>query len=571
MTDEALSTSAPRAPRGGTTPQSLLLQAQGVPDFRSVRSMVYPVSRVGFELSDTDAFERSIALAVEWMSSPPRRGAPRPRSGGTLPAGALRGETFDITDELGANPTKAVRLEAQDGVLWAARLDWPDDQEPRTWVSEFFVEKRSGRMVRFGAQLTCVRRGECSPTVPTRPSVVRRILETLSAEADGRHLSDTIEQTEVDDIGEVIALLYADTRRLPVLVVSEPEAGKPGFLVRDFTRQIGGAAHIVHISAEASWALTRQVGKRMSVFRGAARLYQPGLSEANEDPFAHPLWLPHHYDHGSVGRQIASRVLPAAFLDRSEHAFPRYAEVRDAASRLEARARRAPTSAPPADLLAISELRATELGEERDTWMSLAEEQQGRRLAAENEVERLKAEVARLEAKANMLEFNLGQRSEPEAERSVDRQLQSYEDLEDWSEEVLGDAVYIHSAALKDCRKNGHPAMLARIEAALLIMRDYMTPFRRAGDTSMRDSARTKLAELGFEDTACFADRDEAYRRPQYSVSHGGETRVLYDHLKYGNGYNNANQVRIYYFWDDNKRQHVVGKMPSHLRNNLTN
>jgi len=54
-------------------------------------------------------------------------------------------------------------------------------------------------------------------------------------------------------------------------------------------------------------------------------------------------------------------------------------------------------------------------------------------------------------------------------------------------------------------------------------------------------------------------------------VPHGHETRVLYDHLKYGTGYDNANQVRIYYFWDDEKQQHVVGKMPSHLPNNLTN
>jgi len=521
-------------------------------------------------LTDTAAFERSIGLAVEWMSQFPK-GSGQPRSGVTLPPQAAAGQTFDITDELGANPTKAVRLEADDGVLWAARLDWPDPQVPRTWVSEFFVEARSGHMVRFGAQLTCVRRGDTPPFDTTRPSVVQRVLETLSAEADGRQLTDTVELSEVADVGEIVDLLYANGRRLPVVVISEPEDSQPGFAVQDITRRIAGAAHIVHLSRDASWELTRLVGKRMSVFRGAARLYQPGLSEAGEDPFDHPLWLPQSHREGAVLRQIAGRVLPAAFLDRSNSIFPRYAEVREADARLAMRARGMPPAALAQDELELANRKVAELAEERDLWASLADEQELHRLQAENEVERLKAEVARLEAKANMLEFSLGQRVELEAVTAADDPLESYEDLEDWAEKVLGDAVFIHSAALKDCRKNGHPNMISRIEAALLVMRDHMTPFRRTNDLSHRERAREKLGALGFEDEACFVDRKEAARRPKYSVPHGHETRVLYDHLKYGTGYDNANQVRIYYFWDDEKQQHVVGKMPSHLPNNLTN
>jgi hypothetical protein len=57
-----------------------------------------------------------------------------------------------------------------------------------------------------------------------------------------------------------------------------------------------------------------------------------------------------------------------------------------------------------------------------------------------------------------------------------------------------------------------------------------------------------------------------------YSVPYGNDdTRVLYDHFKYGNGYDNANQFRMYYFWDVERKRLVIGKMPSHLRNNLTN
>lgn len=103
----------------------------------SQRSLVRPVSRVRFDVTDRTAFEKCVALAVEWMGEAPRRGQ-RPRSGIPLPSEAARGESFDVSDVLGANPAKALRLKASDGTLWAARLDFPDPDYPRSWVSEFF-------------------------------------------------------------------------------------------------------------------------------------------------------------------------------------------------------------------------------------------------------------------------------------------------------------------------------------------------------------------------------------------------------------------------------------------------
>jgi hypothetical protein len=144
------------------------------------RAVIRPISRVWFDLSDTLAFDRCIELSLNWME---------PRAQATLPREAWNGEAFDVTDLLGANAAKAIRGSASDGALWAARLDWPDPQHPRTWVSEFFAERRQGVLSRFGAQLTCVLRGESPPFDITRPTVVRDVLENLSVEADGRALA----------------------------------------------------------------------------------------------------------------------------------------------------------------------------------------------------------------------------------------------------------------------------------------------------------------------------------------------------------------------------------------------
>lgn len=536
---------------------------------RFARSHIQPVSRVWFELSDTDAFDKCIQLALSWMSEDPN-GTGHQRSGIALPNQAWNGLSFDITDEIGANPAKAARLSASDGNLWAARLDWPDPRQPRTWISEFFVEKITGRMTRFGAQVTCVKRGDSGPFDVTRPNVVRKVLSELAAEADGRALSDRIEASGVRDIPELIDLIYSPYRRLPVLVITDDNEGRTHISPNNLAKRIAGSSHIAHLNADASLELKKIIGKRMSAFNGAIRLYEPGLTESNEDPFAHPLWLAAVKTEGVLVRQIANRTLQAGFLDRSEYSFPRYSTVRDAQRREEEKlAGYGPL--PLRTELDQARKLAAEQAEERDEWHSLALEEQERRIQAEREVERLKAEVARLESKAISLEYKIANDSSEYEEAKPERSLESYDDLEEWAEEVLQESVYIHQAALKDCRKNGHDSMLRRIESALLIMRDYMTPSRAKNAPEMRALAREKLSEIGVEDSHCFVNREEAKKNPKYIVNYEGEQRVLYDHLKYGNGYNNANQFRIYYFWDEVKRCHVVGKMPSHLPNNRTN
>lgn len=536
------------------------------------RSAIRPVSRVWFELSDKVAFDKCIELCLNWMEETPRDGV-GPRSGVLLPTDAWKGSAFDVTDVLGANPAKAVRIDASDGALWAARLDWPDPQYARTWVSEFFAERRHGQLSRFGAQLNCVVRGDCPQFDITRPTVVRRVLELLSAEADGRQLADGVERTEKSEIADLVDFLYEPSRRLPVIAISETEFGTTQVAPGPLARQIAGAAHIVHLSNDASWELTRVIGKRISVFNGAVRLYLPGLTEENEDPYQHPLWLLQEGAGQAFIKGLAARVLPSAFLSASSQTdFPRYAYVREIVAK---RALPQISADDPNETLRAEiellrfEVKETE--EERDSWESLAQEEQNKRISRDAEIERLNAEIFRLETKAATLEYHFENRNfDIHLKPPTDRTLISYDDLESWAEEVLGENVYIHDLALKDCRKNGHPNMLKRIETALLTIRDYVVPARLKGGLDLYEKAREKLTEIGMEDKACFVDRDEAKRTPGYSVQYERETRILNNHFKYGNGYDNANQLRIYYFWDEKRKRLVVGKMPSHLRNNMT-
>lgn len=55
-----------------------------------------------------------------------------------------------------------------------------------------------------------------------------------------------------------------------------------------------------------------------------------------------------------------------------------------------------------------------------------------------------------------------------------------------------------------------------------------------------------------------------------YFVSYRGQRRFLEMHLLRGGGRDERYCLRVYFFWDDDARQAVVGWLPSHLDNSLT-
>jgi hypothetical protein len=285
----------------------------------------HPVSRLVFDLTDTNAFREAIEHCVHWL-------APKTRVG--IPSEAENGSSFDVSDQYGANPCRASFIEANDGRVWAARLD-ETDNFGRTWIAELYVEQQKGRPARFGTQLVCVNRGY-EPFNLSRPSVVRDILSELSAEADGWQLNE--HPQSVEDANLLVELLYAPDRRLPVIVCAPDYSISEGHAAVDMRRlagRVAGAAHLVILEPDAAWELTRLVGKQMSCYQGAARLYMPGLNDETEDPYQHPLWLLRAQTNPfAIANSIAARVLPLGFLARSDAGkFPQFSEVRNASAR----------------------------------------------------------------------------------------------------------------------------------------------------------------------------------------------------------------------------------------------
>ena len=293
------------------------------------RERIIPVSRSVVSISDRDAFEKCSVLALNWIEE----------TAATKLSLDQAGTSFKIDIEAQAT-VSALRFDDEQGSIWSAQVAFAGDKNAkRRWVTDLFVEKRREGLVRFGAQLNC----HVAPADPgfdhSRPRLIYNIVDALSCEVDGEQIGNQFSQVTNSNIDHFIDLLYNTSRRLPVLLVSVDDNGSAQVDIAKLARRVSGAAHLRTIDIESSFDLTRALGKRMSTFNGAVRLYMPGLEANAEDPFLHPLWLaPQSGWNRRLVSAVAERILPLGFRNLDGDAFWRLSLLRQATSRAEANA-----------------------------------------------------------------------------------------------------------------------------------------------------------------------------------------------------------------------------------------
>lgn len=176
-----------------------------------------PVSRSSFLLTDPQAFETAVKLCANWIAA---------TAASDLPSEAYEGGDFTFAAPDERAEASALNVADGEGRIWGARLSNRGDRiSGRDWITDLFVEQRHGSLVRFGAQLVCKCKNDDPGFEHSRPRVVRNILETLAAEADGESLSNDFRRVQLGGVDPLVALLYNPQRRLPVLIASVDEAG----------------------------------------------------------------------------------------------------------------------------------------------------------------------------------------------------------------------------------------------------------------------------------------------------------------------------------------------------------
>lgn len=533
---------------------------------RAPFSRVRSVSQVilTFESDDTQqTFAELRAEALKWLAR---------RAGRPLPDRAWEGESFDML-EAGAQPVSAIAMDQP--AYWSFRISDADkDVARRHWTTEAGILV-SDRQVHFGCRLQCVAMGESPEFNASIPGVVAQVVRNHAAYLDGRQVS--LNPWAVDsesDVDELVELLLNPRRTRPVIVVSlgdrDGRDGRGAIDANELARLTVGAAHVITLTGDAAYALTDSIGKDFSVFHRAVRTYRPGLDpdggSATEHPIALPATIEDWTDGGAKAfmRFLVERALRDTVLGVDIYRqLPSFGEMHaQAAKRRRAKAKAEGATDAELLTLAIEENDSLQrkLDEEKETYDGLLQAAELDRQQMEQELDEARASYRALQARLQHLEVALSAAGKQEEPQIPD----SFEKLDTWCADHLSGQVCVLPRAMRAATKSTFETPPIAYKA-LLILRDHFVPMKREGGLEKKQAYERALTELGLEDTPSFSGERAGEHGDEYRVKHNGRSRYLERHLKGSSSREERFGFRLYFFWDDDTQQVVVGSFPGHL------
>lgn len=534
----------------------------------SRRPAVRPISQVLLTLrggKDVDNFDSARKHCLQWLAY---------RAGRPIPPAAWNGASFELED-VGAQRVGAVSIETPR--YWAARLDDADRAvAQRTWVTEIGIGQKNSGPILFGARLTCVTRGDDAPFARSIPGFIRTVVASGGATLDGRPIGrDPWLVKSERDVDRLVELLVNRERHADVIVFSLPEgstnprdAAAPARDVHDSTL---GAAHVVILTGPASFYLSDRVGKEFSVFRQGVRTYLAGFNPDQDEPFRHPLALPERIAAWPEGGPLGyAKMLASYALGRSvarpdrEQRLPSYATIRRVAAQqsLE-RAKSAGSSDKELLQLAMDEIAQLRkaIDDQKKHDDELLETAEAERQEAIQAAQQASARADVLRRQVHALEARLEAAGERPSEIPIPDAL---DDFQEWSEKYLTGMVELHNRAFQGIKKSQYHDNRFLYEA-LLLLRNYYVPMRREPSDAARKAYDDECNRLGLEESGTISKERLGEQGDTYVVKYAGKRRILDRHLKKGSSKDQRNCFRLYFFWDEDSEQAVVGWLPSHL------
>lgn len=215
-----------------------------------------------------------------------------------------------------------------DGDERAVRIRWsfPDDNDAGLrWANEMRVGQFGERC---GVEhLISIESVEYS-VAPTKllfgsPRAVRDICTTSFAYVGQMQVRAAPYPLKQDGLNAFLTLLTSELRKLPVVLLSPYAGGELNQIDPvQLARNLAGVAVVVCVEdPELTWDFANQVGRQLSCFNGAARIYWPGFSRVS-DARSHRLFL------GSWIEQ-AGPVVAARTIERTIFAVAAFRYVPD--------------------------------------------------------------------------------------------------------------------------------------------------------------------------------------------------------------------------------------------------
>lgn len=240
-----------------------------------------------------------------------------------LPEQAWKGRAFQHS--AGERVFTAVRATEESVDTWALRFLEPDESGvEREWTTEVAIRERSGREPQFSLR-TLVKSGELKLRVqPTVPRFLEHVAHECGLEQGHAKVEKVPWVIESDyDAANLTEFLVDPERRMPAFVLTVPEdAEDPTEPLLDpipLAADTLGVAKVIVLPAEYTWKLTNRFGKRLSVYRGAMRVYLAGFTDHADPEGGHDLFMPHRMDAPETAAKLGSLLRWMAARESLRH------------------------------------------------------------------------------------------------------------------------------------------------------------------------------------------------------------------------------------------------------------
>ncbi len=523
-------------------------------------------------------FQDSVREALDWL----RGKCPR-----DLPQGAWRGESF----ECGVPGHRIEAISIPEDGIWSVRLIHPDapfgDQPAvpgRTWTTEIaFRDGQDQEGMGFGIRVLCASQAYSTEEIAlTRPRLILNLAQRFIVEEARPIEPHPIRLRAESELDALHALLTNPARTMPVLLLTEadprhlPGEVSPYILdPDDLARKVEGLAYVATMPAGLTFAWTDRVGKVWSAYHGAVRTYQPGLDFDEDSPTEHPLALAKNivfWRHNGLTAEDAF----SAFLIEQVHQYGASKRVgwggclffADAQMYRAKKARKA--SGTDREMLELYEKENQALHQKVEELQKEAQTYNDDAMHCERDrdvyIEQNKKLRHRIDALQAALEAKTGE--------SVYATLEtpdSYDDLPDWVSENLAGHVTLHPRALRGIGEAQYEDVNLVYKALLLLAKEYKK--MRLGYDGSREAFEKRLGDLGLRYGQSITENRAGEEGDTYFVRYPLHTQrkcFLKYHLRKGSTKDDRHCLAIYFFWDTDTSEVVVGWLPSHLENRMT-
>lgn len=496
-----------------------------------------------------------------------------------LPPEAAQHRSFEIFNEGRLCECVAV----PERMLWAIRFRFPSKDET-VWYYDVSLVREDDRLL-FGMKIDTAFGANIRALQAKLPLVESLLGSGLLAQNRPVTANLWLVNTP-EDVADLVALLEAPRRSLPVIVISAvnryawrltPSA--PEYLVNAeyLANRVKGYAIVARINFQSAFALTEAVGKSWSVYDGACRTYFPKIDFDNGSPAHHPCNLKDKIWFWNYGDERGERAYTSFLIDTAHRVASTsrtdwtglyfVPDARILAAELEMAHAAHLANAPERELAMQNHIAALQrklqtAEDENADWLTELEN-------ATAEAEYYKQENAALRLRLDALRAHLIRQNgeSPDAEIPIP---DSYKEMSEWVKEHLAGRLILHPRAERALSKAEYTEVGMVYRALLILANEYRDSRMGVGtDEAFRDVlAQYGMNFSGSIDKSRAGQEGEAYY-VKYPI--GSSQRVfLQFHIVRGNSREDRYCMRIYFFWDEDTNQVVVGWLPSHLSNRIS-